>query len=62
MAVRRGIDIWSRLVDRRVDAVGCRVQKSARPAVYYFSFFVYEDEVGRLYEGEGDAEGIDPEG
>jgi hypothetical protein len=44
-----------------VDHVGCCVEEADFAAVDDFAFGIDEDEVGRFDEGEGDAEGVDPE-
>jgi hypothetical protein len=45
-----------------VDHVGCGVEETAWTAIDDFALFTHEDQIGSFYEGEGDAEGVYPEG
>lgn len=62
MTMRRGIDIWSRLVNRRMDHVSRGVQQATWAAVDDIAFFVDEDQIRGFHEGKRNAEGINPEG
>lgn len=60
--MRRSIDIWTSLVNGRMDHVCCAVEQTAWPAINDLSLFVDENEIRGLDHGERNAEGIDPEG
>lgn len=61
MAVCGAHDVGAGGVHGVVDHVGCCVEEADFAAVDDFAFGVDEDEVGGFDEGEGDAEGVDPE-
>ncbi len=56
-----GIDIGSRLVNRRMYHVGCSVEKLNVATVENLAFFVDSDKIRGLYQGEGNAKRIHPE-
>lgn len=62
VAVRGGVDVRPRLVDGRVNHEGGGVEQAHGAAVDDAAFLVDADQVGRFDEGEGDAEGVYPEG
>jgi hypothetical protein len=55
------IDIWTSLVDGRVDHVRGSIQQSDFAALKDFTLFVDSNKIGLVDEGEGDTEWIDPE-
>lgn len=61
VAVGGAHDVRPRLVDRRVDHVGGRVEQAVGPAVDHFARVVDQDEVGLGDQAEGPAEGVHPE-
>jgi hypothetical protein len=62
VAVGGAEDVRSRLVDRGVNHVGGGVEEAAGAAIDDLTGVVDLDEVAGFDEGEGYAEGIDPEG
>ncbi len=62
MGVRGAEDVRPGGVDGVVDHVGGCVEEAAFPSVNDFAGGVYLDEIAGSDQGEGDAEGVDPEG
>lgn len=62
MTMRRTVDLWPCGMDRRVDHVRRGIEQPAGAARDDLPVVVDLDEIGRLDLGEGDAEGVDPEG